>query len=183
MVKGPDKIMAWLLTEKGVVDGIVGNTRADCNDSLWEVSLSSQVPLALQRTVNQEVLMFSVKDENAAISMHGHTVHAYHIETGEVLKPAKAYHHLESQWYHFDSQRENGCNQYHHDLCKHQGALDSEWQISQTSLQKGWVKDPEGKHRLWLPPDWRSTGSDAAWLDKVTTLQLRNSSELLVVKF
>jgi hypothetical protein len=38
LVKGSDKIVAWLLTEEGVVDGIFGNTRADCNDSLWEIS-------------------------------------------------------------------------------------------------------------------------------------------------
>jgi hypothetical protein len=38
LVTGSGKIVAWLLTEEGVVDGIIGNTRADHNDSLWEIS-------------------------------------------------------------------------------------------------------------------------------------------------
>jgi hypothetical protein len=41
LVKGADKFVAWLLTEEGVVDGIIGNTRADCNDSLWEISIQA----------------------------------------------------------------------------------------------------------------------------------------------
>jgi hypothetical protein len=179
-----EKIVAWLLTEEGVVDGIVGNTRADHNDSLWELPISQQAPMAIRKAGGQDrPLKFTAEGEIAVLSMYGYTIHAYNTRTGEVLKPAEAPKFLESTWYHFDDQREKGCNQYHHDLCKHQQEGDSEWPISQVALQEGWVKDPEGKCRLWLQPSWRSAGNDVDWLNNASTLRVRNSSELLVVKF
>jgi hypothetical protein len=50
-------------------------------------------------------------------------------------------------------------------------------------LREGWVRDPEGRHRLWLPVHWRSDENDAYWLDKVTTLRLKNPFNLMIVKF
>ena len=29
---------------------------------------------------------------------------------------------------------------------------ENDWQISLTTLREGWVKDFEGRHRLWVPP-------------------------------
>ena len=184
LVKGSDKIVAWLLTEKGVVDGIVGNTRADHNDSLWEVSLSQRVPRTLQGSSSSGGhLEFSVGSEVAGIRMHGYTICAYDIRTGGALKPAEASKHLGRSSYQFDSQYENGCNEYHHSLCKQKGLPNCEWKISQASLQEGWVRDPEGNHRLWLQPNWRLAGSHINWLNNATTLRIRSSEELLIVKF
>jgi hypothetical protein len=183
LVRGQAKAVAWLLTEEGTVDGIVGNTRADYNDSLWEISLSLQGSLPVHITGNQnKLLKFSVKDEMAALSIHGYTIHSYHNGTGEILKPAQVPPHLGCTWYHFDNQQRDGCNKYYHDLYKHQGLLNCEWPISQAILQEGWVKDPEGRHQLWVHPHWRLPGNDVGWLNNVTTLRLRNSSKLLIVK-
>ena len=187
LVKGSDKLVAWLLTEDGVVDGIVGNTRADHNDSLWEISPEALVTRwlrVLRRGGGSNGhLKFSVKDEIAVIEMNGYAIHSYHTGTGEIFKPAEASQYLGRTWYQLDNQQQNECNLYHHDLCKHQGPLTCEWPVSQATLQEGWVKDSEGKHRLWLHPSWRSTGNDIEWLHNVTTLCLRNASELLVIKF
>jgi len=50
-------------------------------------------------------------------------------------------------------------------------------------MQEGWVKDPVGKYRLWLPVEQR-TFRDADWFDDVTTLQLRLSDwQSIIVKF
>jgi len=188
LVKGPDTIVAWLLTEEGMVDGIVGNTRADRNDSLWEISpqaLAARWARLFRRGGGNDErhLEFSVADEVAAIKHNGFVIHAYHTETGEVLKPTQVPQNPGQIWYHFHSQQQDECDLYHRDSFKHQEPLQSEWPISQATLQEGWIKDPDGKHRLWLQPSWRSAGNNVNWLHNATTLRLRNSSELAIVKF
>jgi len=59
----------------------------------------------------------------------------------------------------------------------------NEWPISKTALKEGWVKDLEGKHRLWLDSHWRIVGGDVDWLHNTTTLRLKTTTELLIVKF
>ena len=190
LVKSSDLIVAWLLTEDGTVDGIIGNTRADRNDSLWDISLQNLnarwARLFGQRNRNFEVQEFSVVDEITAIRIGGLIIRAYHIRTGETLTEVP--HSHECTWYRFHNQRQDDCSRYHCDLLKQQGPLDHDWPVSQTTLQEGWVKDPEGRHRMWLHPSWRS--SDATWLNSATTLRLKtppksgtNIPELTVVKF
>ena len=184
LVKGSEKVVAWLLTEEGVVDGIFGNTRADHNDSLWEISPQTLVSrwarlLGQQREIYDNVhLEFSVEDGVGAIKLNELVVCVYHTETGEILKSDETSLHLQSTWYQFEDKEDL----YHHDLCKHT-VLESDWPVSQTTLQEGWVKDPEGKHRLWLHSDWRSAGNDVHWIQNATTLRLRNSSGLAIIKF
>ena len=191
LAKSSDEIVAWLLTEEGMVDGIVGNTRADRNDSLWKVShLSPQALTAhwaklfrRQGGDDGRQLKFSVADEITVIEYGGHTIYAYHVGTGEVLKSAEVPQSHGRTWYNLQNQQQDQCNLYHHDLCTYQSPLECEWPVSQTALQEGWVKDPEGKHRLWLHPSWRSAENNVNWLHNATTLRLRNSSKLVIVKF
>ncbi|KAF9789294.1 hypothetical protein BJ322DRAFT_1105154 [Thelephora terrestris] len=137
LVKGSDKIVAWLLTEAGPVDGIKGNTSADKNDSLWEILLPLQAPDAIHGTSRDEKTpRFYVKEEIAAISMYGFVIHAYHIETGDVIKPTEASKLSKFKWYYLDNNQKNGCIKYYHDLYKHQGAPDYDWPISQATLQQ-----------------------------------------------
>ena len=181
LVTDSKRFVAWLLTEEGIVDGIFGNTRADNNDSLWDIS--PKAPITRWQNSDRQ-LEFSVKDETAVILMHGFNVHAYHTGTGEVFKQNEAPQHLGSTNYCFHAQQgRNDCNCYHHDMCKQQRPPKCEWPISESILQDGWVKDPEGRHQLWLHPHWRTTGNDVDWLYNATTLRLKNSSELVIVKF
>jgi len=199
LVKGSDTVVAWLLTEKGVVDGILGNTRADRNDSLWEMSpwdsdrqdasSRDQNPSFWARLMQQERgdrdgdgdLGFSVGDGIAAIRRHnGHVIRVYHTGTGEILKSVEA---PLRTWYHFHHPLRDECDLYHRDLRKRHRPVEHSWSVSQTTLQEGWVKDPEGKHRLWLHARWRSPQNDVEWFHNVTTLRLKNPSELVIVKF
>ena len=184
IVKGPETLVAWLLTEKGVVDGIVGNTRADCNDSLWEISTKALIN-RWARLLGQQggsddsgQLEFSVEDGIGAIMLNESVIQIYHTETGEILKSTRMPLHLRSTWYNL----QNEYDLYYHDLSKHHRTLEGSWPVSKTTLQEGWVKDPEGKHRLWLHGHWRST-NHVDWLHNATTLRLRNSSELVIIKF
>jgi len=183
LVKSSNTVVAWLLTEEGVVDGIHDNRRANHNDCLWEISLQANTGfwtrLLLQgNNENDNVLGFSVEGDTAAINSNDQAIHVYHTKTGETLPLDKAplctvyrFHHPQDE-----------CNKYHHDLYKHYQSPKCDWPISQAILQKGWVKDLEGKCWLWLHPHWRSF-QNVDWLHNVTTLRLRNCSSLVLVKF
>jgi WD40 repeat protein len=182
LVNSSDTIVGWLLTEDGEVDGILGNSRADQNDSLWKISPQDMDPTLLARLRERHVsgyLEFAVKDEIAAITFMGVTIHAYDTRTGEIIEPDNTPEYHNQSWYRFNNPR-GDCNLYHH---KHKEVLEYGWPVSQATLQKGWIKDPGGKHRLWLYAHWRSAGSEVDWLNKVSTLRLRNSSDLVVIKF
>ena len=188
LVKSPDKIVAWLLTEEGVVDEIIGNTRADRSDSLWELSiptLASRLAGLLRKgSIDDKSLAFSVVDDIAIIRLHGFQIHAYHIGTGEVIKGHKITQPPDCASYRFiNEQHLDECNLYHNSLHLQQGTTNSEWLLSQTALQEGWVKDPEGKHRLWLPPSWRQIKGDINWLHGATSLRFRDDHKLVIIKF
>ena len=184
LVNSSETIVGWLLTEEGVVDGILGNSRADQNDSLWTVSPQNLHPALLARLQQQQhgkYLEFAVSDEVAAIKYTGIVIHAYHIRTGEIVGAANAPPYPVQSWYRFNNPlNRSDCDLYHHQCNE---LHKPNWPVSQTTLQEGWVKDPEGKHRLWLSSHWGSAGDEADWLNEVSTLRLRNSSELVVIKF
>ena len=191
LVKGSDAIVAWLLTEDGAVDGILGNTRADHNDSLWDIKPQDKNPGLWARLQQRQGsnydddkhLEFSVRDEIVEVRHNGHVIRIFHARTGEILESINMPQHLERTWYHFYNPHQDECNLYHQNLYQSTKVSNSNWPISQTTLQEGWVQDPEGKHCLWLHAHWRSAGNDVDWFDNVTTMRVRNSSELIIIKF
>ena len=196
LVKGSDVVVAWLLTEEGVVDGILGNGRAGRNDSLWDMKpqdRSSQDENAgfwarlLQRehesarNASDEHVEFSVGDGIATLRLRNAVRH-YYTETGQILKPEEVPPHSKRTWYRFHNPRRDDCDLYHRDSHKRHKPPMCGWEVSRTTLQEGWVKDPEGRCRLWLHARWRLAGNDVDWLYNTTTLRLKNSSELVVIK-
>jgi len=198
LAKGSDAVVAWLLTE-GVVSGIFANRRANRSDSLWDMAPGDTTTESrdknpsfwtrlLQRDRGKRDddgrLEFSIEDGIAAVgNLNGFDIRIYNAETGEILEPDKTPLHPGRTWYRFHNPHRDDCDLYHRDLRKGHELLESDWPVSQTTLREGWVKDLEGKHRLWLHARWRSAGNDVGWLDRVTTMRLKNSSELVIVKF
>jgi len=196
LVKGSDIAVAWLLTEEGVVDGSLGNKRAGRNDSLWAMKpqdLPSRDPnpsfwaRLLQREHetgrdSDERASFSVGDGIANVRLCNAVRH-YYTGTGQILKPEEEPPHSKRTWYRFHNPRRDDCDLYHRDTHKHHNLPEYDWQVSRTTLQEGWVKDPEGRRRLWLHARWRLPGNDVDWLYDTTTLRLKSSSELVVIKF
>ena len=182
LVKSSDKFVAWLLTEDGMVDGIIGNSRADCNDSIWEISIPSLLArlakLPGKHSFSDGGLGFFIAGEIAVIRSSYVNLYSYHTRTGEVIrleKPSLGNNIL----YRFDKRGHDECNLYHNSLCAQQGPLEYGWSIS----QEGWVRDPEGKHRLWLPPSWRLIKDNVNWLHNTRILRLRSFHELIIIKF
>jgi len=187
LVRDSDTVVAWLLTEEGVVSGTFGKRRVDCSDSLWK--MPSQAHPGTFRHPNWwndeddgYDLIFSIRDEIAAIGRDGDPICFYHIKTGEILKLDKQYPGVLNNF------TSSGCDLYHHSLCQYHKTPKRSLPVLETTLVDGWVKDPEGKHRVWLHHRWRSLRRydvDVNWLGPVTTLRYSciSSSERVVIKF
>ena len=134
LVSDSETIAAWRLTEEGAVDGVFVGGRVGRNSSIWTVSLSGDPT-------------FSVEDQTVA-TKQGEVIHVYCTETGEVLGS------VQTPPYH--------CHEYtFHEMLvgrhylRYQNFNRFSWT---TDVQGGWwVKDLEGKHRLWIPVEWRGS--------------------------
>jgi len=138
LVGGSREIVAWLLTEDGLVDGVIGDRRVGRRDSIWTVS-EPEPPREPE-----------FDGQVGVIKLRGNTPHVYHTETGEVLDPTQVPRYGRSRWYYENMLQRDTPPEY-------------SWQTSWDKLQEGWVKDPEGKHRLWVPAKWRERWRRANW--------------------
>ena len=135
--------------------------------------------------------MFSFEDQIVIIE-EGNVVHAYHMGTGEVLDPTRASPHsydLQCSLWDVMDGRHYPC---YCELPKWGMPSKDDWPVSETTLRDGWVKDPEGKHRLWILPEWRTIVScwdmdepcgGSSWLPKITTLRLECKNGTVIIMF
>ena len=163
------KLVAWRLTKNGIVDGVSAGKRAGRGDSIWTVSAR-----CVWFLVEDQIVVIKDDEENV--------IHVYHTGTGEVLEPAQASLHPRGYQYH--PAEIQLCQHYLHyrDL----GTLDipsgDEWPVTLVALEEGWVKDLEGKHRMWVPVEWRADLHNAGWL-RNTTLLLYPHDAAVIVRF
>jgi len=168
VVQGSDMIAAWRLTKEGVVDGACANGRADRNDSVWAIPLSQW----------GGDTKFSIEDQAVVIRQGADSIHAYHAGTGEVLDPAQV--------------PPNPCDREYH-ICEiqlgqhyphHVGSDRDEWGIPWTTPEERWVKDPQGKHSLWIPVEWRGFVEDASGLNDIATVLFElPSGGTIIIRF
>ena len=171
-------LVAWRLTEGGVVDGTFADRRAGRGDSIWTISATASS-------------WFSFEDQIVIIE-EKRNVHAYHMGTGEVLDPTRA----SPRSYDLQCSLWDVMGGRHYprycELPKQDMPSKDDWPILETALQDGWVKDPEGKHRLWILPEWRTMVSrwdrnqpydSSSWLPNITTLRLRWTNGAVIIMF
>ena len=162
-------IVAWRLTEEGMVDGCFPDRKAGRGDSIWAVSTSG----------HSLTSKFMIKDKIAIIEMAGDVIHIYHTGTGEVLDPTTIHgiNHLR-----YDPRgMYSGHHHPHYRIADKEDTFpDDDWPGQLVSPRVEWVKDPEGKHRLWLPVKWRTY--DAGWFHNITTLWLNRGYEAVIVR-
>jgi len=174
LVVGSGKLVAWLLTEEGLVDGVIGDRRADRSDSIWDVQMPQWDP---------DWWIFLVEGQLGVVQPDGDGLHVYHTETGEVLHPTQAPEDFNSRWYHFSEALWGQHYLLYHNLCQRNIAPEDSWQTSRATLEKGWVKDPEGKHRLWVPIDWRTDWDPEDWRHDATTQFSNFGGRPVLIKF
>jgi len=149
------QITAWRLTEEGLVDGVFGVRRAILGDNLWEVSGPCK--------------KFTFTGQIGIVG--NSNLHAYHTGTGEVLEPAQTLTHSHSRWYHEYEMYLGRHYPHYHGLNQQGVPSKGNWPVSQYTLRGGWLKDPEGEHRLWIPIEWRAPKS-SGWFSNITALRL-----------
>ena len=161
LVVGSEVVVAWLLTEEGLVNDIFGSRRASPGDSIWTVATPQYKPGSLR---------FSVEGETGAISCDGNVLHVYNTRTGDVLKPAQESLQLGRHWYSLLDRIQ--ARRYLYDDPARGDPPEDDWKPSSTTLKEGWIKDREGKHLLWLPIEWRATDwNEVEWFPDIATIQ------------
>jgi len=174
LVAGSGKLIAWLLTDEGLVGGVIGGGRAGHSDSIWTIALPQWDP---------SWWIFLVEGQLGVIKSDGDSLHVYHTETGEVLHPVQAPRDFSSRWYHFNEPLWGQHYLRYHNLPQCDTPPEDSWQTSRATLQQGWVKDAEGKHRLWVPVEWRVDWDPADWRHDVTTQFSYLGGRPVLIKF
>ena len=174
-------IVAWRLTDDGTVAGVLGDRDADRSDSIWTVSSPDprgvpELSFGLEQEVWDGREIGGGREighgQEIGVIKYGLTSHVYHTGTGEVLQPDQEPRYCE--WYALA----DICNgkQVHYPKPRGQGfgtgddCSEGEWPFSRATLREGWVKDPDGRHRLWIPSEW-GTRANWKWFHKITTLR------------
>jgi len=169
------------------VSGVLGRWRADQSDGVW----------TLPRLLGCAPKLRFVEGQIGAIEYNSLNPLVYHTGTGEVLQPIQAPSPTDDHWYDLRDvcgswphlqYRSLGTDS---DVCSEDSDLDMDpgvrsedsdldtdpgvrsgdsWPVSGNTVREGWVKDPEGKHRLWLPFEWRTFDGD--WFYEINTLRL-----------
>ena len=156
-------VTAWRLTEGGMVDGVFGNRSADDSDSIW-------VAWADPDTI------FTVNDQTVVFEGMGH-IHAYHTGTGEAVDPTQVHPHSVQ---HDSTDMSLGLHYPNYRRADKQGhASKDDWPAPLVAPEVVWVKDPKGKHHLWVPPEWRAY--DGGWLYNIKALWLYYGEKPVVI--
>ena len=173
-VLGHGTIIAWRLTEEGDVYSAPSSRRANHGDAIWAIPVSSH-PYCSDK--GQIVVIHG----SGSLGQGHH--HAYHIETGEVLEGAQVPRCHSAGDYASWSSKTSQHYLHYFRLTMKCALPDGEWPVSQAMIQEGWIKDPEGNHRIWIPNKWRTHLGEAGWFYKTTTIQLHPYSDVVTIVF
>ena len=176
LVASSEKVMAWLLTGEGMVDRVSGK-RADHNDSIWTIS---------SLLGHCKLLGFRVEGQVGVIKSNNISPFIYHTETGDVLERAQEPQHSSCPWVSF--YQLSDCREYHYLRCHNPSQCDTPtedgWLISHTAMgEVEWAMDPEGRHRFWVPVEWRKPWKRENWHHDITTLFSNIGDQLVMIKF
>ena len=130
-------IVAWQLTEDGLVNNVLGKRRASHSDSIWAALLDS---------LDNETLL--IKDQTGMIGSYGSTPQIYETQCEDVFELPEGPNPWYPFWFIFRG--------WHHlcDSFMHGTPLGTDPGPSEVTLKEGWVEDHKGRHLLWLPFEW-----------------------------
>ena len=160
-----EQVAAWRLTEGGLVDGVFGDRRAGDGDGIWVARIG-------------DFTRFTVKD-SAVVFEGGGRIHAYHTRTGKALEPPQVHPH---DLRYFATEMSLGRHYPRYRKADKRGHLpEDNWPVPLIYPRMAWVKDPEGKHRLWVPVRWRT--DLAGWHYDIKVLWLHDLDEPVIIRF
>ena len=167
LVVGSGEAVAWLLTEEGLVVGVTGEV-VGYGDKFWTEPCSSGSGVQVKGKIG--VIGNAYIDKT----------HLYCTDTGERLDPRKRPRNVLDVTNIFHSGRDH---LHFHGLSQCNAPLEDRWQTSLATVREGWVKDAEGKHRLWIPVEWRTDWDPEDWLHDVTIQFSRLGGRSVLIKF
>ena len=130
-----ETVVAWQLTEEGLVDCISGKSRASHGNSIWTIPAMAGITS----------LKFSVEDQTVVIALNGIPIHTHHMEAREGVEHAKDCLQPPIHWHDlWDTSQ----GQYH----LHSSILVLEGLLS-CELSEGWMGDLEAGRQLWVPAE------------------------------
>ena len=169
LVAFSDKIVGWLLTEEGRVAGVVDDGRASLSDSIWTV------------TSPPKLLCLRVSGQAGMIGTDDVFPFTYHTGTGGFPDRVDEPPPFGFPWLSF--YKPSDYQEYHY--LRHDGTPPKDgWLASRTTTGKAaWVVDPEGRHRLWVPVEWRAPWHPKHCHQDITTLFTRIGDQPVIIKF
>jgi WD40 repeat protein len=161
LVIGSGKVVAWLLTEAGLVCGVLGDRRAGHSDSIWTVPCQDSNPST------------SIAGWVAGINSLQDTYAVFHTESGELLKdtpqPNSDLEALELIRHFYSSNLSPP-------------SASRQGNKVPLRLQQGWVSAPGGRYMLWVPVDWRGAWDRGTWRHDLTAMVI-SLPKAIFVKF
>ena len=170
LVIGSGQVVAWLLEKEGLASG---DRRFKDDDHIWAVSLTppdhgdKTLPTSLLQP--KPKLKFHVEGQIGVIDRGEIGLFFYNTETGEVLPSTQTPLSLSGPGYDPSDRLCGRHHRHYHNLSQHHTPPRGSWYPSETALREGWVRDPEGRHRLWLHVEWRKSWDLADWCHNITT--------------
>ena len=177
LVASSEKVVAWLLTEEGPEDRVFDNERTNCSGSVWTISSP------LQRC---KLWGFRVEGQIGIIETDDIHPFIYHTATGNALELVHEPRHFNHLWVSFCQLAD--CREYYHlryhNTPRHNIPPEEDWLMSNVGIQEaGWIMGPEGRHRFWVPVEWRKPWERENWHHDITIFFTNIGDHLIVIKF
>ena len=180
LVADSSTILAWRITERGAVDGVLDGRMAGPGDSIWTISQEWSFTSLRWRPVPLE---FPIIPQAGSIVLNGILIHIYHSGTEEGSKHIPEPSQLPSYWCNLKVTSRGQYYLHCHELSLFNDTSKDDQPTLQVAFQEGWVKDPEEKHRLWLPVEWRMADGCAKLFYYLATLQPKLPGDLNAAMF
>ena len=177
LVAFSEKVVGWLLTKEGTVNGVVNNGRASHSDSIWNINSPLWRPKSLCFTVSGQV---------GVIGTDNIIPFTYCTETGGVPDRVGGPQHFDFSWSSFYQPSDYQEYHYlrHHGTPQYDPPPVDDWLVSRTKTGKAaWVVDSEGRHRFWVPVEWRAPWDPKNCHQDIRTFFTKIGNQPVMIKF
>ena len=159
LVVGSDTIVAWRITERGAVDSVVDDRVAGPSDSIWTVSPQRRSPQSRWSPTTSQcgfiLPEFHGIAQAGSLTPDETLVSIYQSGAGEGSEPAPEPSQPLGHWYNLKVTSRGQFYLRCHELSQLDDLSEEDRKTPRTAFREGWVKDLAGKHRLWIPAEWR----------------------------
>ena len=187
LVVGSGRVVAWMLTEEGLVRGAFNDMKPNYEDKIWAIpfmSLNHSGDIRVKSPPRPKPkLTLRVEGQIGTIEHSRFGLLRYNTVTGEIVQSTQTPLHLNGSGLDIGGVLCGRHHPYCHTISQCDTSREDGWYPSETALREGWVKDPEGRHRLWLHIEWRKSWYLADWRHDITTQFSIIEDQPVVIKF